>query len=337
MATTGYVALVRRLPRLYRFLRKPAESLADIGPFRSWVGRYAARNLSLFLRGRIPDAVVCTHPFACGVMAQYKMAYAPSLPLTAVLTDFSAHPFWVHPAIDRYVVAHDEMKNYLIERGIADARIDVSGIPIDDRFAQLEMPIRTAVTRTRLGLPSDRYVVMLMGGGLGVGPLAAMLDELAKLRFPIFVVVVAGRNERYRAFLARHAKKLSIPVKVVGFIANVHEYMHVIDLLMTKPGGLSCAEVMAARVPTILTAPLPGPEEANAAYLESHGAVLYARHANEFGQLVTTALTNPMMRLRLVHAMQRVAHPNAAAAIAARVVGGASSQLPKVYSQPDVS
>ena len=318
---------MRRLPGLYRCLRKPAERAADIGPFRRWIGRYAARNLYQFLHGRIPDAVVCTHPFACGVMAQFKMAYAPALPVTAVLTDFAAHPFWLHPAIDRYVVAHPGMKTYLIEHGIAEQKITVSGIPIDERFAHPVTPSQAKTMRARLGLPLDHYVVMLMGGGLGVGPLATMLDELGKLQLPLFVVVVAGRNDRYRAYLESHARRLAMRVKVVGFIANVHEYMQVTDLLMTKPGGLSCAEVLAARVPTILTAPLPGPEEANAEYLQSCGAALYARHSREFAQLVITALTNPMMRLRLAHAMQQIARPNAAATIASQIVAVSKSEI----------
>lgn len=318
--TKGYVGFLHLFPQLYRRVRRPAEWLVNGGPFRRLVGRYAAANLLRYLRGRIPDAVVCTHPFACGLMTQFKAAYAPRLRITAVLTDFAAHPFWLDPLIDRYVVAHHAMKSYLVEHGVGDLAVDVSGIPIDERFGDVVTPMRAREIRQELALPLNRYVVMLMGGGLGVGPLAKVLDELAKLRLPLFVVIVTGRNKRYKAYLEYHSRTLSIPVKVVGFIENVHEYMHVSDLLMTKPGGLSCAEVLAAQIPTILTTPLPGPEESNAEYLQSQGAALYARSLHEVSELVVTALMNPAARARLAQGMRGIARPKAAGMIASRVL-----------------
>jgi processive 1,2-diacylglycerol beta-glucosyltransferase len=320
VATRGYARFLHLFPQVYRRLRRPAEWLVGVGPFRRWAGRYAAANLLRHLCGRIPDAVVCTHPFACGLMAQFKAAYAPRLQITAVLTDFAVHPFWLHPLIDRYVVAHHAMKSYLVAHGVEDLAVDVSGIPIDERFGDVVTPFRAREMRQELALPLNRYVVMVMGGGLGVGPLAKVLDELAKLRLPLFVVIVTGRNERYKAYLKFHSRSLSIPVKVIGFIENVHEYMQVSDLLMTKPGGLSCAEVLAAQIPTILTTPLPGPEESNAEYLQSHGAALYARSLHEVSELVVTALMNPAARARLAQGMRRIAHPKAAGTIASRVL-----------------
>ncbi len=315
-ATKGYVALVRRLPSLYRCLRHPAERAAMLGPFRAWVGRYAARNLLRHLHGRLPERVVCTHPFACNVMTQFKQAYAPEVHITAVITDFTVQAFWVHPSIDRYVVAHHEMKAALVEQGVCEQQIDVFGIPIDERFGMLASADQAQRLRRQLGLPLDHYVVMLMGGGLGLGPLATLLVELGKLHLPLYVVVVAGHNKRYRAELEAYASSLPMGVKVLGFITNVHEYMQVSDLLMTKPGGLSCAEVLAAQVPTILTAPLPGPEEANAAYLHQHGAALFARCMADVMQLVITVLTNPTTRLRLTQGMRQIARPEAAATLA---------------------
>ena len=50
--------------------------------------------------------------------------------------------------------------------------------------------------------------------------------------------------------------------------------MAVSDLLITKPGGLTAAEALAAGLPMILTHPIPGPEERHVRYLGQNGVAL---------------------------------------------------------------
>ena len=54
--------------------------------------------------------------------------------------------------------------------------------------------------------------------------------------------------------------------------------MHACDLLVTKPGGLTSSEALAAGIPMALFDPIPGQEEDNARYLTGRGsAVLLSR------------------------------------------------------------
>src|SRR4029077_12880757 len=118
-----------------------------------------------------------------------------AVPLYCVITDFTAHPFWVFPHVDRYFVASERVADQLHGHGVPRERIEVSGIPIASRFAR---PIDRAAARARLGLGARGPVVLVMGGGSGLGPLADVAARLAALALEPRVLVVCGVNLQLR-------------------------------------------------------------------------------------------------------------------------------------------
>ena len=65
----------------------------------------------------------------------------------------------------------------------------------------------------------------------------------------------------------RHKIENRKPTKLFFFIDNVDDYMHVSDLIVTKPGGLTTSESIAAALPMVVFKAYPGQEEQNAALL----------------------------------------------------------------------
>jgi len=303
---------------MYRYIYERAERATEVGRFRTWAHQFTAANLRpLMLRER-PHAVVCTHAFPTGAMAEYKRSFADAPPVVAIVTDFAVHGFWIHQNIDRYVVANEALRDALTARGVARARIGVSGIPVRPQFAQGAEPRR--VLRERLDLPADRSVALLMGGGLGIAPLERMLGALSSVRAPLTAVVVAGKNAQIEQRLMRAAESVDYPVRALRFVDNVYDYMHAADVLVTKPGGLSTAEALVAQIPMILCKPLPGQEERNARVLVEAGAALRTRRIDELPGAIDAVLSDTTRRENLVAAARRVGRPHAAADAAAMIV-----------------
>src|SRR5262249_52779490 len=115
-------------------------------------------------------------------------------------------------------------------------------------------------------------VLLVLGGGFGMGPVAEILEALNKLATPVQVLVVCGRNAELRRELAvldrRH------PTHVLGFVDNMHELMAVSELVLTKPGGLTSSEALALGRPLFILNPIPGQEAANSDFLLEHGAAV---------------------------------------------------------------
>src|SRR5437867_1776976 len=81
----------------------------------------------------------------------------------------AAHPFWAFPHVDRYFVASEGVARELAGHGVPPERIEVTGIPVDLRFANT---IGRDPGRERFGVDLRRPMVLVMGGGSGVGPMA---------------------------------------------------------------------------------------------------------------------------------------------------------------------
>lgn len=314
VVSDGYIGMVKTIPQMYRFLYNRAEQATEVGPFRTWIHQFTAANLRPTIQQLRPDVVVCTHAFPCGVMAEYKKQFADAPPVLGVVTDFAVHRFWMHDNIERYAVATPEMREVMIASGIESGRIVVSGIPIATSFGETVEDLQGL--RLRLDLPLDRKIVLLMGGGLGMGPLSTLMKALDSVAIPVCAVVIAGRGARSAERVLESAHGVGYPVRVAGFVGNIHEYMHAADLLITKPGGLTSAEALAAGVPTIFFKPLPGQEERNTRYLTAHGVAQRVKRAKDLPGAIAGILGSDRARDGMRSAMQRLAKPRAAQEVA---------------------
>ncbi len=317
VVSDGYIGMVRTIPQLYGFIYDRAERATVAGGFRVWAGEFTARNMHGLIGRLRPSVVVCTHAFPCGVMAAYKREFDPGLPVMGVVTDFVVHPFWIYKNIDAYAVATPEIRAALIARGIDPAAIGVDGIPVDPRFGR--PPAERRALRERLGLPREGAVALVMGGGLGLGPVAGTVRALARSAAGVTPVVIVGKNRPLQRRLTEAARRDGTDVRVLGFVDDVHDWMHAADVLVTKPGGLTTSEALAAGTPLVLLRPLPGQEERNAKYLVSHGAALRATRPGELVRAVEAVLAGGEPARRLRAAAAALAHPAAAERIAARL------------------
>ncbi len=317
VVSNGYLGMVKTIPQMYRFLYNRAERATEVGPFRTWVHQFTAGNLRSLLTELRPDVVICTHAFPCGVMAEYKKQFADAPPVVGVVTDFVVHAFWIHPNIECYAVATQEMRSTLVARGVQYDRIVVSGIPVNPAFGHPH-PDRDAL-REQLGLPRDRDIVLLMGGGLGIGPLTTMMQALDRVKVPLCAVAIVGRSARSEQRVLDRAHRVRYPVRVVRFVDNVHDYMHASDVLITKPGGLTSSEALACRLPMVLFKPLPGQEERNTRYLVARRAALRAKNARDLTRNVQALLASQEKRDQMRAAILSLSKPDAAAEIAAAI------------------
>lgn len=324
VVSDGYLRMVKTIPQMYRYIYNRAEKATEVGPFRTWAHQFTATNLRpLMLRER-PDVVVCTHAFPSGAMAEYKKLYDDAPPVVGIVTDFAVHAFWIHTNIDGYAVGTEAVREVMIARGIDPERIVATGIPVDLRFGAPAESVHTI--RERLGLPLDRHVVLMMGGGLGIGPLERMLRAFETVRVPMAAVVIAGRNARVERRVLAAAEGVRYPVRVLRFVDNVYDYMHAADAFVTKPGGLSTAEALSAGVPMVLCKPLPGQEERNARVLTDWGTAVRIRKIDDLSAALEGILTDSARHGRMVEAARRFGRPNAASDAAAIIADLAAAR-----------
>lgn len=266
---SSYYGMLKVAPNLYKELYKITENQQT----RKVIDFINAANQNtmagLIARYR-PHIVVCTHPFPLGAAAALCRKKKLSYIVSGVITDFAVHPWWIANGVDHYFVANEVMEKTLMQHGISHDRITISGIPVGSDFKPTE-------TRAMNQVPH----ILVMGGGLGFGRMQTTLCKLEQLPKPVKVTVVAGKNEELKKQLQFLAKSLSNDITVLPFSPHIAMLMKQADVLITKPGGLTCSEALAVHLPMILLNPLPGQEEENSSYLQQQGSALWIQEEKD--------------------------------------------------------
>jgi len=304
----GYVKLVEHAPELWGLFFKKTDNpslVRRLTRFRRMWARATNLRFVRHLRQFKPDVVLCTHYLPVEVLGGLKTIGKRFLTVTTV-TDFEAHALWIEQSVDLYCVAAEETRASLIARGIATENVVATGIPVSARFSQ---ELDAKALRRQFGLRDDSPVLLVLGGGFGMGPVAEILTALDQVDGPVQVVVVAGRNEELRARLAtidfRH------PTRVLGFVSNMHELMTVASLILTKPGGLTTSEALALGKPLFILNPIPGQEAANSDFLLEHEAACKVNRVEDLPYRLNQLLGSKRLK-DMARAAKKLGRPDAA-------------------------
>ncbi|MCM8770318.1 MAG: hypothetical protein NC936_00410 [Candidatus Omnitrophica bacterium] len=243
-----------------------------------------ARDFVTFLCKENPDFIISTHFFPSEISAGLKKKGKINSKIVTVITDFGVHPFWVSDGIDTYIVASKFTENKLIQEGIAQDRIKILGVPIHKKFFKSE---NRDIVYKRLGLGENEFTVLIVTGSFGIGPIEKIVDLLYK---DTKLVVVCARNKKLYTRLER---KNYDNVYVYGFVNNIDELMTVSDIIITKPGGISIAEVLAKGLVPIFISPIPGQETENLKAMQNYGIGIYPRRIKDIKDIVLDYKTHP--------------------------------------------
>ncbi len=313
-----YMALLRRAPLVWSAAYALGDWLSSDSPLAFGVTRLGTRRLAARLQALRPDAVVSVHATPAAAMSALAAEGHRLPPHTTVVTDFVAHSQWIARGIDRYCVAAEEVGHEFVARGIPREYVHVTGVPIRAAF---EQPVDGAAARAELGLRLDAPVVLAMAGSHGrVGRLPEIIHALARMPAPVQAIVVAGRDSALTARLQRLAAGTSI--RVLGYVDDVRTLMAAADLLVTKAGGMTLAEALAAELPMLLYGSLPGQERRNERFASRAGMALAARSRRELARLLERALAEPELLEHLRERIRRVRCPDATERIVDQVVAG---------------
>jgi processive 1,2-diacylglycerol beta-glucosyltransferase len=302
----GYVKLVEHAPELWGMLFSKTDNpkiARRLNELKRGFPSKSRSRFKKFIEQFAPDIVLCTHYVALdalgevGAKANHSSDEASArLPFVAtVVTDFEAHALWMAPCVDLYCVAAEETKARLVARGAKPGAVIVTGIPIAAKFMCKPAPREV---RKTIGLRDDQPVILVLGGGFGMGPVAEILAELDKVPFAFQTLVVTGRNVELRRSLITCDRKH--PTHLLGFCSNMHELMAAADLIVTKPGGLTASEALASGKPLLIVNPIPGQEAANSDFLLERGAAAKVNRVEDLpyrlGQLFGSSKLSQMAR-----------------------------------------
>lgn len=269
-----------------------------------------------------PDVIVAIQAFPLRILAEAKRQGRLTTPLLVVTTDFWAHQYWAHPAVDHYFVSTERAQKDLLRQGVPAPRISQTGIPLRSAFANIGARSSRTIVRRRLRWPSHLPTVLCLGGSYGFVPFSELLPLIEQESTPRHWVMMFGKNKEglkeAEALLKQSLARARI--HLYGFREDIHLFMSASDVAVTKAGGLSASEALACALPLVLYRPLPGQEKQNVEYLVKMGVARRALSPEEVQKEVASLLDRADKRTKMIRAARRLARPKAASHIVAIIL-----------------
>jgi processive 1,2-diacylglycerol beta-glucosyltransferase len=316
---SAYLESLKLWPTAYGKIYRSSENRTQPRSYQHYVERAGLKTLERLVASTGARALVAPHFYGAGVLGGYKERN-PRAFAAVVVTDYVPNAIGVPPNLDLYVVADEAAAEVVAKLGVPEDKIHPTGIPIDPAFEEPADP--GGVRRDLLKLEDDDLpVVLVMGGGLGGGDLERSVSLLFQASAAMHLVVLCGSNERSRQRLEKLAANGGYSATFLAFTDRVRDLMAGATALVTKPGGMSCTEALAAGLPQVLYHPIPGQEEDNAAAMARYGAGVVVKRTDEILGETLRILTSPDHRRRMVEAARAAHRPHSARAAAELVLG----------------
>ncbi len=239
------------------------------------IARQAARSL---VHSHPADLIVTVHPFANSFALRALGKDRP--PFINVVTDMvTTHALWYDNRADLILVPTETARRRALKYNIAPEKVQVVGLPVADKYCQ---PVgRKSTLRKKLGWPLGKPIVLMVGGGEGMGPLAKTAQAIDASGLDVGLVIVCAS-----------------------------------DFIVTKAGPGTIAEALNAELPIILYAKLPGQEDGNVTFVEEEGAGAWAPTPQDVVRTLTRWISRPEERKKVIENCRRAGRPEAARTIA---------------------
>jgi 1,2-diacylglycerol 3-beta-galactosyltransferase len=262
--------------------------------------RRATREL---MRDHPADLVVSFHPTYSYPLTWLKM------PCAFVFTDLiTNHALWCAPGAKRYIVPTPAAQAGALRHGVPADKICVTGLPVHPRFLDPIEPL--CELRKRLGVKSDKKMILLSGGGEGLGRVYDVAYAVGQSHLDAQLVVIAGRNRQLHQEL--EAVDWTMDTRILGFTRDMPDWLAAADVVITKAGSNSLAEALVRGLPTIIFDYVVGQEEGNPEYITQSGAGTFAPRPSQVVRTLRDWLAHPSKLVQMSENARKIARPRAA-------------------------
>ncbi|WP_019635240.1 MGDG synthase family glycosyltransferase [Paenibacillus fonticola] len=308
-----YMQSFKTMPLLYGWVYNATKDMPPDTSLLNVLNSLGMRKMQQTIFSMEPDIII--HTFPQLAMPKLLKKTGLTLPLINIVTDFDLHARWVHPDVNRYYVATEDLKKEAENRGIPAEKVFVSGIPLKPDFDSDPQPSASLPCE----LDPSRKTILLMAGAFGVmqgirGICAALTDSKEHQ-----VIAVCGRNkELYRKLQAALGHRPNF--HLFGYVSEIAQLMQLSNCIVTKPGGITLSESLVSRLPIFIYRPVPGQELNNALYLESKGIASIAYDADTLITQIGALLSDEEQLAQIHKEIDHLRKPGAAELIVSDIM-----------------
>ncbi len=242
-----------------------------------------------------PDAVVSTYPvynFLIEEIFRLREGRPRNFAQITVVTDsISVNSLWYRCPSDAFIVPNEETAQVMREVGVEPARLHVLGFPVRLAFTEEQKQKETIPALPDLAAgAAPRILYIINSGKKKAGKVMARLLEQPGWQ----VTVTVGRDGKLQREIAEQVEAAGATdrVQILGWTNRMAELMMTHHVLISKAGGATVQEAIAARIPMLVSQIVPGQEEGNYELLRRNHAGMAAETPKEIAKWLERLFEN---------------------------------------------
>jgi UDP-N-acetylglucosamine:LPS N-acetylglucosamine transferase/predicted metal-dependent phosphoesterase TrpH len=274
----AYLTAINKTPRVWEGIYKILDN-SDVVESNLAILARMRRALDDLLRQTQPDVVVSTYPVYNYLLDEiYADGRERHFAQITIVTDsISVNSLWFKStSSDLFIVPNDDTSEVLKQAGIPGERIRSLGFPVqlafNDPENRVELPDLSSGGRPR--------VLYIINSGKSKAP-KVVSQLLAHQEWHL--TITAGRDAKLQREIAAiiEEEKAGDRVKLLGWTSQMPQLMMSHHVVISKAGGATVQEAIAAACPMIVNQVVPGQEEGNYELLNRHQAGALAEKPKE--------------------------------------------------------
>ena len=260
----GYLGLINRAPRIWSAVYGWLDR-SSLAPRMMRMLRRETRVLAEVIERCSPDAICSTYPAYAFMLDELAKQGRVPAPCFNIVTDsISINSLWWRAGASGWFVPNEDSAEVMRQAGVEARRLHVLGFPVQPFFA--EQAGRLAPPALAGGA-APRVLYIINSGTKAAAETARQL--ITQTNWDLTCTV--GRDEKLRAELERLAAGRPHQTSILGWTNEIPRLLMTHHVVISKAGGATTQEALAARCPMIVNQVVPGQEEGNYELLRRHG------------------------------------------------------------------
>lgn len=248
------------------------------------------KKLHKYIEAFSPKLIISTFPLCSCAVSMIKKMCKLNTKMITVITDISDSWEWLYNGTDLYMVPSKDVKDKLIAKGINKDIINVTGIPVKDRFLHSNHNI-------------EKNTILIIATGMKEQDLSdevlRQIDTYSSLK----TVIVTGRNHE---LFSKLSLRLYKNIEILGFVNNIDELMDKSVFLMTKPGGITVFEAINKELPLLVKDSGIGQEKGNVDFIRNNKLGLIINNTDELLDVINEYMENPNKSIEFSQNMHKI-------------------------------
>jgi processive 1,2-diacylglycerol beta-glucosyltransferase len=247
----AYLAAINSTPRLWRhvyaWMDRPGFMTSGLRMLRA-----QSRTLEMVIERERPVAICSTFPAYAALLQKLAREGRFNTPHFNIVTDsISINSIWWRPGCDGWFVPNEDSAEVMRLAGVDPTRLHVTGFPVTPYFRKNE----GIVGRPPLSSGAPARVLYIVNSGTqNAEETARML--LAEGDWEVTCTV--GRDESLRRALQGAAEGRRRSARILGWTDQIPNLLMTHHVVVSKAGGATTQEAIAARCPMVVNQVVPG-------------------------------------------------------------------------------